>query len=92
MPLLDWLNKSHALKTAAKALFRLLETFCNHGDVAGPHNDNWLIQGNNLDALKALLPFFAGWAKCIYIAPPYNTRSAFAHYDDGLEHSIWLGL
>jgi adenine-specific DNA-methyltransferase len=92
MPLLDWLNKSHALKTAAKVPFRLLETVSSHGDVAGPNNDNWLIQGDNLEALKALLPFFAGRVKCIYIDPPYNTRSAFEHYDDNLEHSQWLSM
>ena len=49
-----------------------------------------LIQGDNLEALKALLPFYAGQVKCIYIDPPYNTRSAFEHYDDNLEHSKWL--
>jgi len=92
MPLLDWLNKSHALKTAASVPFRLLETVSRHGDVSGPNNDNWLIQGDNLEALKALLPFFAGRVKCIYIDPPYNTRSAFEHYDDNLEHSQWLSL
>ena len=51
-----------------------------------------LIHGDNLDALKALLPFYAGRVKCIYIDPPYNTRSAFAHYDDNLEHSQWLAM
>ena len=51
-----------------------------------------LIQGDNLDALKALLPFYAGRVKCIYIDPPYNTRSAFEHYDDNLEHSQWLAM
>ncbi|WP_375157760.1 site-specific DNA-methyltransferase [Bradyrhizobium sp. RDT46] len=51
-----------------------------------------LIQGDNLDALKALLPFYAGQVKCIYIDPPYNTRSAFEHYDDNLEHAQWLAL
>ena len=92
MPLLDWLNKSHALKTAAKVPFRLLETGSSHGDVSSPNNDNWLIQGDNLEALKALLPFFAGRVKCIYIDPPYNTKSAFEHYDDNLEHSQWLSM
>lgn len=89
MPLLDWLNKSHALKTAAKVPFRLLEVESQHGDA---NNDNWLIQGDNLEALKALLPFFAGRVKCIYIDPPYNTKSAFEHYDDNLEHSQWLSM
>ena len=51
-----------------------------------------LIQGDNLEALKALLPFYAGQVKCIYIDPPYNTRSAFEHYDDNLEHSKWLAM
>jgi adenine-specific DNA-methyltransferase len=54
--------------------------------------DNRLIFGDNLLALKALEQEFTGQVKCIYIDPPYNTGSAFEHYDDGLEHSIWLGL
>lgn len=54
--------------------------------------DNMLIHGDNLLALKALESKFAGQIKCIYIDPPYNTGSAFEHYDDNLEHSIWLSL
>jgi len=54
--------------------------------------DNRLIFGDNLLALKALEQEFAGKVKCIYIDPPYNTGSAFTHYDDGQEHSIWLGM
>ncbi len=54
--------------------------------------DNVLIHGDNLLALKALESDYAGKVKCVFIDPPYNTGSAFAHYDDGLEHSIWLGL
>lgn len=54
--------------------------------------DNRLIFGDNLLALKALEGEFAGRVKCICIDPPYNTGSAFAHYDDGLEHSLWLGM
>jgi adenine-specific DNA-methyltransferase len=54
--------------------------------------DNLLIFGDNLLALKALEQDFGGKVKCIYIDPPYNTGSAFSHYDDGLEHSLWLGL
>ena len=54
--------------------------------------DNMLIHGDNLLALKALEQQFTGQVKCIYIDPPYNTGTAFTHYDDGLEHSIWLGL
>uniref|UniRef100_UPI00190F9880 site-specific DNA-methyltransferase n=1 Tax=Anoxybacillus thermarum TaxID=404937 RepID=UPI00190F9880 len=54
--------------------------------------DNRLIFGDNLLALKALEQEFTGKIKCIYIDPPYNTGNAFEHYDDGLEHSIWLTL
>ena len=54
--------------------------------------DNRLIHGDNLLALKALEQEFGGRVKCIFIDPPYNTGSAFEHYDDGVEHSIWLSL
>jgi len=54
--------------------------------------DNRLIFGDNLLALKALEQEFSGKVKCVFIDPPYNTGSAFTHYDDGLEHSIWLSL
>lgn len=53
---------------------------------------NMLIHGDNLIALKALEQDYVGQVKCIYIDPPYNTGSAFEHYDDGVEHSIWLNL
>ena len=55
-------------------------------------NENLIIQGDNLAALKSLLPFYAGQVKCIYIDPPYNTGNAFEHYDDNLENSIWLSM
>ena len=54
--------------------------------------DNKLIFGDNLLALKALEQEYAGLVKCVFIDPPYNTGSAFTHYDDGLEHSLWLSL
>ena len=54
--------------------------------------DNKLIFGDNLLALKALEQEYAGKVKCVYIDPPFNTGRAFEHYDDSLEHSIWLGL
>lgn len=54
--------------------------------------DNVLIHGDNLLALRALEQDFTGKVKCVYIDPPYNTGSAFEHYDDGVEHSIWLSL
>jgi len=54
--------------------------------------DNILIHGDNLLALKALEQEYAGKVKCVYIDPPYNTGSAFEHFDDGVEHSVWLSL
>ncbi|NOH00501.1 MAG: site-specific DNA-methyltransferase [Anaerolineales bacterium] len=89
MPILHWLNDEEARKTSSRVPYRLLEAdeTLSYGD---PNAENMLIRGDNLEALKALLPYFAGRIKCIYIDPPYNTRSAFEHYDDNLEHSIWL--
>lgn len=59
----------------------------------GKHwNGDMLIHGDNLLALKALEENYSNAVKCIYIDPPYNTGNAFEHYDDGLEHSIWLSL
>ena len=89
MPILHWLNDEEARKTSSRVPYRLLEADAahSHGD---PNTENMLIQGDNLEALKALLPYYGGQVKCIYIDPPYNTQSAFDHYDDNLEHSIWL--
>ncbi len=91
MPYLHWLTRDEDIKKAKVAPYRLLEAVpeLSAGD---PVNENMLIQGDNLEALKALLPYYAGRVKCIYIDPPYNTRSAFAHYDDSLEHSLWLAM
>ena len=61
-------------------------------DYGDPSAENMLIHGDNLLALKALEQQYAGQVKCIYIDPPYNTGSAFDHYDDNLEHSTWLQL
>jgi adenine-specific DNA-methyltransferase len=87
MPFLDWVNKAQALDVAINVPYHLLEVESAHGDVTA---DNLLIQGDNLLALKALLPFYRGRVKCVFIDPPYNTQSAFEHYDDKLEHSQWL--
>ena len=63
------------------------------GGAQGPGTfDNILIKGDNLLALKALEAEYAGKVKCVFIDPPYNTGSAFKHYEDGLEHSLWLSL
>lgn len=63
------------------------------GGAQGPGTfDNILIKGDNLLALKALEAEYTGKVKCVFIDPPYNTGSAFEHYDDGVEHSLWLSL
>ena len=89
MPTLHWLNDDEARRAARDVPYRLLEEdpALSYGD---PDAQNLLIQGDNLAALKSLLPYYAGQVKCIYIDPPYNTGSAFEHYDDSIEHSIWL--
>lgn len=91
MPILSWLTRDEDMRAAGRVPYRLLEEApaLSAGDPAAA---NMLVQGDNLDALKALLPFYAGQVKCIYIDPPYNTRSAFEHYDDNLEHTQWLAL
>lgn len=89
MPTLDWLDREQAMRRADEVPYRLLEHVSSHGD---PAAGNLLIQGDNLEALKALLPLYRGRVKCIYIDPPYNTKSAFEHYDDNLEHSQWLSM
>lgn len=91
MPLLHWLTRDDDIHAATHAPYRLLEQVAahSHGD---SDTGNMLIQGDNLDALKALLPYYAGKVKCIFIDPPYNTRSAFEHYDDNLEHTQWLEM
>ena len=91
MPILNWLNKEQALTTARNCPYRLVELVpeLSYGE---SDTDNMLIQGDNLDALKALIPTHSGKVKCIFIDPPYNTKSAFEHYDDNLEHSKWLSM
>ncbi len=91
MPVLTWLTREHDLKSAQNAPYRLLEE-APELSLGDGSTENMLIHGDNLDALKALLPYYAGQVKCIYIDPPYNTRSAFEHYDDNLEHSQWLAM
>ncbi len=91
MPTLTWLNDDEARRAARGVPYRLLEEdpALSYGD---PQTQNLLIQGDNLAALKSLLPYYAGQVKCIFIDPPYNTGSAFEHYDDNLEHSTWLSM
>ncbi|WP_445354927.1 site-specific DNA-methyltransferase [Microbulbifer sp. EKSA008] len=91
MPQLSWYKREEDLTRAALTPYRLLQPVVtlSHGE---PDSPNMLIEGDNLDALKALIPYYAGQVKCIFIDPPYNTRSAFEHYDDNLEHSQWLSM
>lgn len=91
MPTLRWLTREDDIGSAGKVPYRLLQEAPELG-YGARDTGNMLVQGDNLDALKALLPFYGGQVKCIYIDPPYNTRSAFEHYDDNLEHARWLGM
>jgi len=84
---LTWIGKGQEPTVEPRIL--LHDASKDYGD---PAADNMLIHGDNLLALKALEQEFAGQVKCIYIDPPYNTGSAFEHYDDNLEHSTWLSL
>lgn len=84
---LTWIGKDEQPQVEPRIL--LHDPSKDYGD---PNAQNMLIHGDNLLALKALEQQFAGQVKCIYIDPPYNTGAAFEHYDDNLEHSIWLKL
>lgn len=84
---LTWIGKGDEPKLEPRILIEQPEY--SYGD---SDTENMLIHGDNLLALKALEQELAGKVKCICIDPPYNTGSAFEHYDDGLEHSIWLNL
>lgn len=84
---LTWIGKDEQPQLEPRILIE--DPDKSYGD---KNTENVLIYGDNLLALKALEQDFAGKIKCIYIDPPYNTGSAFEHYDDGLEHSLWLSL
>ena len=84
---LTWIGKGEEPKLEPRILIENPEY--SYGD---PDSENMLIHGDNLLALKALEQDYAGKVKCIYIDPPYNTGNAFEHYDDGVEHSVWLNL
>lgn len=91
---LMWVGKEKRAKLEPRILIEDPEK-SYHADKRVSDNDifdNMLIHGDNLLALKALEQDYTGRVKCIYIDPPYNTGNAFEHYDDGLEHSIWLSL
>ena len=84
---LTWVGKNNPPNVEPRILLR--EKNFDYGDA---NTENILIHGDNLLALKSLEQDFAGKIKCVYIDPPYNTGAAFEHYDDNLEHSIWLNF
>ena len=84
---LTWVGKYEEEKLEPRILIE--DKSKSYGD---SNTENMLIHGDNLLALKALENKYTGMIKCIYIDPPYNTGVAFEHYDDNLEHSIWLGI
>ena len=86
---LTWVGKDEEIKLEPRILIENPKLSNTEKD---KDTENMLIHGDNLLALKALESKYAGQIKCIYIDPPYNTGSAFEHYDDNLEHSIWLSL
>ena len=86
---LTWFGKDEPMHIEPRLLIENTELSNTDTD---PNTENILIHGDNLLALKALEPMYAGQIKCIYIDPPFNTGQAFEHYDDNLEHSIWLNL
>lgn len=90
---LDWIGKGRRERPEPRILIEEEDTSHHAGRRrADDIFDNVLIRGDNLLALKALESSFAGQVACAFIDPPYNTGSAFEHYDDGVEHSLWLSL
>ena len=93
MPTLDWIGKKAVVNHHREVPYRLLN--CDKSKSTGdPDAGNLLVQGDNLEALKALLPYYAGKVKCIYIDPPYNTGNESWVYNDNVnspEISVWLG-
>jgi len=90
MPTLDWIGKKAMVNHHREVPYRLLN--CDKSKSAGdPDAGNLLVQGDNLEALKALLPYYAGKVKCIFIDPPYNTGNEGWIYDDNVSSSEILG-
>ena len=93
MPTLDWIGKKAVVNHHREVPYRLLQ--CDGALSAGdPDAGNLLVQGDNLEALKALLPYYAGKVKCIYIDPPYNTGNEGWVYNDNVNRPRsrqWLG-
>lgn len=88
---LNWDGKEEALQLAEKTKTRLLD-FDENLSCGEKNSGNMIVQGDNLEVLKSLLPFYRGQVKCIYIDPPYNTGAAFENYNDNFPHSDWLSM
>lgn len=91
MPTLNWIGKDAVINHHKEVPLRLLK--CNETLSVGDDSGNLLVQGDNLEALKALLPYYAGQVKCIYIDPPYNTGNEGWAYNDNVnspEIKDWL--
>jgi len=95
MPTLDWIGKAAVVTHHKDVPYRLLEPVAELSFSQGEReNGNLIVQGDNLHALKALLPRYAGQVKCIYIDPPYNTGNEGWAYNDNVnspEMRRWLG-
>jgi adenine-specific DNA-methyltransferase len=96
MPTLNWIGKEAVVKHHKEVPFRMLQPVAelSCGEATNPENENLIVQGDNLHALKALLPRYAGQVKCIYIDPPYNTGNEGWVYNDNVnspEITRWLG-
>jgi len=90
---LTWIGKNNPEYDIANIEPRILEESPELSNCANdPNTENMIIHGDNLLALRALLPEYEGRVKCVYIDPPYNTGNAFEFYDDNVEHSTWLSL
>ncbi|MAQ51012.1 MAG: site-specific DNA-methyltransferase [Pseudomonas sp.] len=91
---LTWIGKDKRPKLEPRILLENpeLSYHASHKVSENDIFDNKLIFGDNLLALKALEQEYTGKVKCVFIDPPYNTGNAFEHYDDGIEHSLWLSL
>ncbi len=93
MPTLNWIGKEAVINHHHDVKFRLLKDVAEHGS-GDPGTGNLIVEGDNLEALKALLPYYAGQVKCIYIDPPYNTGNESWVYNDNVKSPLiteWLG-
>jgi site-specific DNA-methyltransferase (adenine-specific)/adenine-specific DNA-methyltransferase len=93
MPTLNWIGKDAVINHHHEVKFRLLKDVAEHG-CGDPGTGNLIVEGDNLEALKALLPYYAGQVKCIYIDPPYNTGNEGWVYNDNVKSPLiteWLG-